>query len=417
MDADALHQSVVNDYVEHVNPSLARLMSFAGFGVEVEAEGCVLRDHEGREFLDFLGGYGVFTLGHRHPAVLNAVKDQLERIPLSGKTFFNRNQGRLAAKLAEIAPEGLKYSFFSNSGAEAVEAALKFAKASTGRPKIVSTHGGYHGKTLGALATTGREKYRKPVEPLMPGVSFVPFGDVGALRQALDGETACFIVEPIQGEGGINVPPEGYLRGARDACDEVGALLILDEVQTGLGRTGKMFACDHEGVSPDLLVLAKALGGGIMPIGATMGTEAIWQKVFSENPLFHTSTFGGSPLACAAGIATLEVLQAENLPAQAERKGRLLQEGLKSAVAGCELVADVRGKGLLVGVEFSLDEVGELVIAQLTKRGVVAAYTLNNPRVMRFEPALIITDDQIEKACTAFGEAVAETQELLASLV
>lgn len=416
MNADALHAEVVGKYTEFINPYLAKLMNFAGFGVEVQAEGCIMRDHDGREFLDFLGGYGVFSLGHRHPRVVQAVKDQLDQMPLSGKTFFGKKQADLAEKLAQITPAGLQFTFFSNSGAEAIEAALKFAKGSTGRTKMVSTIGGFHGKTIGGLSVTGREKYRKPFEPLVPGVEFVPYGDADAACAAIDETTACFIVETLQGEGGIHVPPVGYLTAVRARCTEVGALLLVDEVQTGLGRTGKMFGCDHEGVSPDIMTMAKALGGGVMPIGATTYTPDICEKIYSANPLMHTSTFGGAPLACAAGLEAIAVIEEEGLVEQARLKGDFLMEGIREIGKKYDLIAEVRGKGLMVGVEFSMDEVGELVIGQMVKRGLVAAYTLNNPRVIRMEPALIVSESQISQALEIFDSAVGETAEILASL-
>ena len=247
LEGDALYTDVVAKTARHLNPNLAKLMAFAGFGAEMRGEGCYLIDHEGRRFLDMLGGYGTFSLGHRHPAVVGAVRDGLDRLGMSGKAFFSPNAADLAELLAHNSPDGLELAFFSNSGAEAVEAALKFAKGSTGRPGIISTLGSYHGKTLGALATTGREKYRKKFEPLMPGVSFVPFGDAEAATAAVDGETAAFIVEPVQGEGGILLPPDGYLRAVREACDRHGALMIADEVQTGLGRTGALWGVEHDG--------------------------------------------------------------------------------------------------------------------------------------------------------------------------
>jgi putrescine aminotransferase len=414
MTPDERHAEVLELYNRHVNPWLARLMNFAGFSTEVTGEGCWIRDVEGRRFLDCLGGYGVFSFGHRHPRIIEAVRRQLDHMPLSGKAFFNEGQARLAARLASLAPEGVDYAFFCNSGAEAVEASLKFARLATGGKGFVSTAGGYHGKSLGALAVTGREKYRSPVEPLMPGVEFVPFGDVEALAHAVGAETAGVILEPVQGEGGIHLPPTGYLRAAREICDKTGALLILDEVQTGMGRTGKVFACEHEGVSPDLMTLAKALGGGVMPIGACMGTSEVWEKVYSKNPLMHTSTFGGNPLACAAALAACDVLEEEGLASAAEARGMELVKGLRSVDS--PLVAEVRGLGLMIGVEFAFDEVGELVIAQMMKRDLVAAYTLNNPRVVRFEPPLTISSEEVSYAVRVFGEAVAETEALLNEL-
>ncbi len=417
MDSDALYADVVDKYSQFVNPYLAKLLQFAGFGVEVKGEGCYIIDHEGRRYLDCLGGYGTFALGHRHPKVIEAVRNQLDDICLSGKAFFSKNMCDLAAELADIAPEGLQYTFFSNSGAEAVEAALKFAKVTTDRAKIVSTEGGYHGKTLGALAVTGREKYRTRVEPLMPGVVFVPYGDADAAANAIDGYTAAMIVEPIQGEGGIHIPPPGYMRALRAACDEHGALLIADEVQTCIGRTGKMFGCDHDGVSPDILTMAKQLGGGVMPIGATMGTKAVWDSVFSVNPLMHTSTFGGNPLACAAGLATVRVVREEGLVERSREMGEYMLGLLREMQSRhSDLVSEVRGLGLMIGVEFAMDEVGELTIAQMLKRGMCAAYTLNNPRVIRLEPPLIISKEEVETAVRTFDEALTETSELLAML-
>jgi len=418
MDADALYADVVGKYSRHINPYLAKLMAFAGFGVEMRSEGCYIYDHEGRRFLDCLGGYGTFSLGHRHPKVVEAVRNQLDSIALSGKAFFSKPGADLAEKLAEIAPEGVEYVFYNNSGAEAVEAALKFAKGATGRSKIVSTENSYHGKTLGALATTGREKYRTKFEPLMPGVVFVPYGDAEAAAATIDAQTAAMIVEPIQGEGGIVVPPDGYMRALREACDRHGALLIADEVQTGLGRTGKNFGVDHDGVMPDLMPLAKALGGGVMPLGATLGTKAVFEAIYSPNPMAHTSTFGGNALACAAGLAGIRVLQEEGLVARAECYGALMKQGLQAvADKHPEWVKEVRGRGLMLGVEMTMDEIGELVVAQLLKRGVCVAYTLNNPRVLRWEPPLIITEEQINEATQAFDEALTETAELLAALV
>ena len=417
MDADEIYASVVAKTARYLNPNLAKLMAFAGFGAEMRGEGCYLFDHEGRKFLDCLGGYGTFSLGHRHPAVVGAVRDGLDRLGMSAKAFFSPNAADLAELLAQNSPEGLELAFFSNSGTEAVEAALKFAKGSTGRPGIVSTLGSYHGKTLGALSTTGREKYRKKFEPLMPGVSFVPFGDAEAAANAVTDETAAFIVEPVQGEGGILLPPDGYLRAVREACDRHGALMIADEVQTGLGRTGFLWGVEHDGVAPDVLTSAKALGGGVMPIGATLYTPAVYEGVFGDNPMAHTSTFGGNPLACAAALAAVRTLIAEELPRRSAEMGERLLKGLGEVGAKHgDTVGDVRGRGLMVGLEFREDEVGELVVASLLKRGVCVAYALNNPRVLRFEPPLIIEAHEVDFAVEAVGEAIKETEELLADL-
>ena len=416
MSADALYTDVYEKYTKFINPNLAKLMGFAGFGVEMRAEGCYIYDHEGRQFLDCLGGYGTFTFGHRNPVVIEAVKAQLDQIALSGKAFFTKQQADLAEKLAEITPGNLQFSFFCNSGAEAVEAALKLAKGATGRAKIVSTNGSYHGKTLGALATTGREKYRKKFLPLMPGVEFVNFGDIEALVNTIDDQTACVILEPVQGEGGIIVPPDGYLKAAREACDKHGALLILDEVQSGLGRTGFAFACNHEGVTPDIMTLAKAIGGGVMPLGVTVYTEDIYNKVYGDNPMIHTSTFGGNPLACAAGLAALSQLTPE-LIENSQMMGERMLNGFKEIQSRYPaILGDVRGRGLMIGIEFTEDEVGEVAVATLMKEGVCVAYALNNPRVLRWEPPLIINAEQVDHAIAALNTAMLEVEALLAVL-
>lgn len=417
-DDRELLDSVIEKYTRYVNPGLARLSAFAGYGVEARAEGCYLYDHTGRKFLDCLGGFGVFGLGHRHPKVVEAAKRALDRQPLASKVFFSKPLADLAEKLAQISPGDLQFTFMCNSGTEAVEGALKLAKAFSGREKVIATIAGYHGKTMGALSATGREKYREPFLPLLPGFDFVPFNDVSALS-AIDSQTAAFIVETIQGEGGIHVATQEYIRAARDACDRSGALLIVDEVQTGFGRTGKMFGLDHHpGVKPDLATFAKGLSGGVAPVGAFMGTAEVWDKVFGENPLVHTSTFGGNALACEVALAAIQVIEEEDLCSRAAKAGKRMKSGLQSvAMEFPDLISEVRGEGLMLGVEFSMDDIGELCIGQMVKRGVIAAYTLNNRRVIRMEPPLIITDDEVDTAVSVFGEAVKETRELLSAVM
>jgi putrescine aminotransferase len=417
-NSEARIEAVIEKYQEFINPGLASLMKFGGFGdVEVEAQGCILKTASGKEYLDCLASYGVFAVGHRHPKVVAAVHAQLDRMPLSSRTFFNEPAAELAAKLGSIAPGKLQYTFFSNSGTEAVEAALKMARVATGKTDFVSTIGAYHGKTMGALSATGREVFRKPFEPLVPGFTHVPFNDVAAMEAAVTADTAAIIVEPIQGEGGIICASDDYLPALRRLCDDRGLLLILDEVQTGMARTGPMFAAEHWGVHADIMPLAKALGGGVMPIGATMATHAVWDAVFAVNPLIHTSTFGGNPLACTAGLAAIQVIEEENLSLASEQRGKQLLDGLKAVQArNPDAIVEARGRGLMIGVEFAVKDVAELTINGMARRGVIAAYTLNNPKVIRFEPPLIITPQQVDQAVNAFGEAVEESIAMLADL-
>lgn len=417
-EAERITRETIDKYARYVNPTALNLLKLGGFDkIEWSGEGAVIRDLSGVEYIDCLGGYGVFSLGHAHPKVVAAVQAQAAKLPLSSKTFLNKPLADLCERLAQIAPGNLQYSFISNSGTEAVEAALKFARVATGRTNVVSTVGSYHGKTMGALSASGRDVFKTPFAPLVPGFFHVPFGDVDALSAAVNGETAAVILEPVQGENGIRIAPPGYLTAARALCDQHGTLLILDEVQTGLGRTGKMFACEYDGVTPDLLTLAKALGGGVMPIGATIGTPAIWDKVFKTNPFIHTSTFGGNELACVAALTALDVIQSEDLATESARKGRRLLEGLRGVQAQFpDLLTEARGIGLMIGVEFADADIGKLAIGALVHQGIIAAYTLNNAKVMRFEPPLVITDEQIETVITGFAAAMQETQELLADL-
>lgn len=413
---------VTERYQQHVNPGLARLMDFMGFGcIEDHAEGCVVYDAEGNGYLDFLGGFGTFPLGHCPPEVTAAVHRQLGRMALSCRLMYNEPQAELAALLAELTPGELQYSFFCNSGAEAVEGALKlarlwFCRQGRPRPKIVAATEAFHGKTLGALSVSGRRKYQEPFEPLLPGVSHVPYGDIDALRAAVDEDTAAVILEPIQGEAGVIIPPDGYLREARACCDATGAKLILDEVQTGFGRTGRLFGCEHEGVAPDIMTLAKALGGGVMPLGAFVATAELWTAL-EDNPLLHSSTWGGNPLACAAGLAAVRSIVERDLPAAAAARGAQLMAGLAELrESHPEIVADVRGRGLLVGVEFTDEDIAGLTIAKLAAERILVAYTLNNPTVMRLEPPLIVTAEQVDRVLAAVWRAVGETAELLREL-
>lgn len=416
-ELEGLLDAVSEKYQRYLNPSLPNLLKFMGFGtISHSTDGMYLRDVEGNEWLDFLGGLGVFSLGHRHPAVVAAVREQLDRQPLTIPIFFNQLQADLAELLAEILPGRLQYSFFCSSGTEAVEGALKLARVCTGRTEVISAERSYHGKTLGSLSASGRELYKAPFEPLVPDFRQVPFGDLAAMDAAITDRTAAVILEPIQGEGGVVVPPADYLQGVRRLCTERGALLIADEVQTGFGRTGKMFAVEHYGVEPDMMCLAKALGGGVMPLGAFCGTPEVWEP-FRERPWLHTSTFGspgGNPLACAAGIAAIRAYREERLAERAAELGEYFLQQLRQLQAEFpNVIREVRGKGLLLGLEFFEEDVAGLTIAGVARRRLVVAYYLSNPCVFRFEPPLIVTKEQLDRAVTVFRESLQETLALI----
>jgi putrescine aminotransferase len=402
----ALYDETYENYRRFLNPPLARVMKLSGSTLEVRAQGTTIWDHNGKAYLDFAGGYGVFTVGHSHPRVVAAVRAQMDLMSLSGKTMFDPLAGRLARALAGVTPGDLEISFFANSGTEAVEGALKLARAATKRTKIVATSEAFHGKTLGALSASGRATFQTPYAPLIPDVVHVPFGDPAALAASLD-DAAAFIVEPVQGEGGVRIPPEGYLSHARLLCDRSGALLIADEVQTGLGRCGMMFGCDRDGVVPDVMTLAKGLSGGVVPIGAYVVRASVWQAAYANAPLLHTSTFGGNPLACAAALAALDVLRDEHLIENARARGEQLLAGARRiAIEYPSVVREARGLGLLVGVEMTNEGYAGTIIPEMLKAGVTAAWTLNQQRVIRLEPPLIVTAGEIDRALEALRSGI-----------
>ncbi len=363
----------------------------------------MLEDIMGRKFIDCLGGFGIYSAGIKHPKVVKAVADQLRRMPLSSQELLDPLRGALAKLLGEIAPGDLQYCFFINNGTDAVEGAIKLARVCTGKTNFISSLRGFHGKSCGALSLMGKWEFREPFLPLLPGIQYVEFGDADAVEDELYKADATgkgvagVIMEPVQGEAGAIVPPDDFWPRIRKACDEYGALLIADEVQTGMGRTGKMFGVEHWNTVPDVMCLGKALGGGVMPLSAFMSTPKIWQHL-ETNPFIHTSTFGGNPMACAAGIAAINVTLEENLPGQAYKKGRyLLGELIALQIRYDRLLRQARGKGLLLGLEFVNTEIGYKVVSGLFKRGVLVAGTLTNSRVVRIEPALNIPDAMIDE--------------------
>ncbi|MDQ7850768.1 MAG: aspartate aminotransferase family protein [Armatimonadota bacterium] len=401
-------------YARFINPGLVKLFRLGGEAVEWEAEGAVVRDIEGKEYLDFSGGPAVFILGHRHPRVVEAVIAQMRRMPASVRAMARPPEADLAALLAQVTPGDLQYSFFCHSGTEANEGAIKLARLATGRPGIIATEGAFHGKTLGALSASGREKYRAPFQPLVPGFRHVPFGDAAALEAAIDDQTAAFLVEPIQGEAGVIIPPPDYLPQVREICDRRGVLLMVDEVQTGMGRTGRMFACEHAGVTPDVLTMAKGLGGGVMPLGAFIARPALWEKMAAD-PFLHSSTMGGNQAACAAGVATIQTILEEGLIPRAVELGDLLLAALRRVQQRYpRLVRDVRGKGLLVGVELESADVALMVAAWSLGRGLIVYFSLNNPMVLRLAPPLVITPEQIATGVERLEGALADVAGLLA---
>jgi len=346
-------------------------------------------DVDGIEYIDCMGGYGVALVGHRNERVVNALKSQLEKIITVHSSLYNKTREEFLRMLISIAPKGLSQVHLINSGSESVEAAIKFARKFTGKKGMIAMNGSYHGKSIGALSLTFNPKYRKMFQPLVEKTSFAKFGDIESLRSTIDEDTGLVILEPIQGESGINVAPEGFLQEVRKLCDEKGILLIFDEIQTGLGRTGRMWASEHWNTSPDIMCLAKGIAGGV-PMGATLVKSEIL-GVMSKGE--HTSTFGGNPLSCAAGIATLQALTQDGLIENAEKMGKKLYEGLENLKEKHKIVREIRGKGLMIGVELKFDV--KNILMDGIKSGVLFLYSGRN--ILRLLPPLVISEEDVTK--------------------
>lgn len=379
--------------------------SDAPIGLEVtRAEGCWLYCADGRRYLDLIAGIGVSALGHGNPAVIAAIEAQARRhlhAMVYGE-YVIEAQARYAARLAETLPAGLGRVYFTNSGAEAIEGALKVARKATGRATFVAFDGAYHGDTMAALALMGNAAFRAPFEPLPGPVRRLPFGDEAALG-AIDETVAAVVIEPVQAEGGVRIPAREFIVALRDRCTRTGALLIFDEVLTGFGRIGRLFALDHFEVAPDLLVLAKALGGG-MPLGTFCGSDELIGRLARDPPLGHITTFGGHPVSCAAGEAAFEQIVRERLWERAARVGAALRTRLEGMI-GREIVA-VRGIGLLIGIEFAAAERARRFVAETIARGVVINWTLNADRVVRLAPPLVIGPAELDFAVGTMRDAL-----------
>lgn len=358
------------------------------FPVVVEkALGATVWDESGNQYIDCMGGYGVALVGHRNPRVVQAIKDQLDKVITVHSSLYNKTREEFLKTLIDIAPTGLTQVHLNNSGAESIEAAIKFARKFTKKIGMIAMNGSYHGKTLGALSLTFAPKYRKSFAPLVDKVDFVPFGDADALRSAITPDTGFVIIEPIQGESGIHVSPDGFLQQAREICNETSTLLIFDEIQAGLGRTGKLWACDHWGVTPDILCLAKGIAGGI-PMGATLVRPDIL-SIMSKGD--HSSTFGGNPISCAAGTAAIQALTQDGLIINAQNMGIIFMDGLKKLAQKHSIIREIRGKGLMIGVELKFD-VRDILMEGI-KHNLLLLYSGRN--VLRFLPPLVINEKEI----------------------
>ena len=375
--------------------------------VLTRGKGALVWDVNGKEYMDCTGSYGVALLGHSHPKVVEAVRKQAQKLISCHAGFYNDKRAELLQKIVQITPRGLDKAFLSNSGAEAVECAIKLARKFTGKPEIIAMMGGFHGKTMGALSATWDKKYREPFQPLVPEFKHVPPDNLEKIRETVTDKTAAILVEPIRGEGGVRVPPDGYLEGLREICDEKNVLLILDEIQTSFGRTGKLFGCEHWNVTPDVICLAKPFAGGL-PIGITVSKENIMSSLKVGE---HSSTFSGSPLVCAAACAAIDVLVEDKLAERAATLGGYFKARLEELQAKYKIVKEVRGLGLMLGVELRYDVLN--IILKTMDRGILILNAGRN--VLRFLPPLIIKKEQIDKAISVLDKVIGEEENERAS--
>jgi putrescine aminotransferase len=409
-DSAAARERVLETYRKHMSLGMACLAGLMHAGVEARSSGAYVWDEAGERFLD-CGGYGVFILGHCHPRVVEAVVEQVRTNPLTTQLLLNRPMAEAAEALTRVAPHGLDHVYFGVSGADAVETAIKIARLN-GHTRLVAMEHGYHGMSLGALSVTGQAEYRNPFEPLLPRVEFVPFGDVDALVDRLrSGAPACVLLEPVQAEAGVIVPPPGYVKAVEQACRSHNAFLVLDEIQTGMGRLGAWWGADKESVVPDLLLAGKSLSGGVVPVSAVIGSSTAFRRL-SRDPLMHSPTFAGAPIAMAAAKAAVEAMEEERIVERAGALGATLLRLVTAAVndACPSLVREVRGCGLLVGIEWTADFLALDFLIEMLDRRVVLSHSMNAPRVTRFTPPAVLDDDDlraIDAAVRASGAAMA----------
>ena len=419
-EAEEIVAETVHNFAHHFNrgfleyrKSVTVLDGYAA--TEWRGEGAIIEDVFGRQWIDCLGGYGLLDLGWSHPRVVEAVGAQLRRSPMPSQELLDPLRGVLARLLAMITPGDIEYFFFAAGGTEAVEGAMKLAKMYTGGSGFITSLRAFHGKTLGSLSLMGKKDFRQPVMPLYPNVYWVPFGDADAVEKQLEIaatvglDIAAVIMEPIQGEAGAIVPPDDFWPRLRQLCDHYGVLLIADEVQTGLGRTGKMWGVDHWEVVPDIITMGKSLGGGVMPVSSFGARGEIWQVMMEPNPFIHTTTTGGNPLACAAAIAAITVTLEDNLPQMAAEKGFYFKAGLERLAAQFpNFYTNITGCGLLLAQHFHNPQIGYQVASGLFQRGVLVAGTLTNAKTIRIEPPIYISYEQIDTVLNRLESSLQE---------
>jgi len=408
-DLVKIKAEALSDFSKFIGPMKVRTMKAAGLDIiEDKREGASVWDITGKKYIDCQTGSGIMNVGRRNPDIIEVLKKALDTYDIGVFLLCSKPKADLAKKLAEITPGDLKCTIFGVGGGEANDAAIKIARGYTMKKEIIYTQKAYHGHTGFALSAIGRDAYKEPFEPLIPGFKIVPFGDIEAIKRAITDDSAAIILEPIQGEGGINIPPDEYLPAVRRLCDDNEIILILDEIQTGFGRTGRMFASEHWGVVPDIMTVAKSLGGGIYPISATIFKEEI-QDFFIPHPFIHLSTFGGSDLGCIVGMAVIDYIQNHKLLDHTEKMGKKFRSGFDSLLKEYpSLILEVRQKGLMMGLQYTNESIGPRLTKKMAERGVIAIYTGNDPSICRLMPPLVITPEEVDFVLNALDDSMKE---------
>jgi len=395
--------SLFESYRRLINPSYPSFLTRLGLNSSaIRAEGATIIDSDGKVYIDCIGGYGAFNLGHNHPELIEALIDQLRRQQLFTRPLITKVQIEMAEHLDTIAPGELTCSFVLNSGSEAIDSAIKLIRLHKGDKQIITAEDSFHGHTFGALSASGISSFKRSFRPLVPGFVHVPFGDAEAIRQLISSKTAAVMIEPIQHEAGVKLPPDGYLREVRQLCDQYGLILVFDEIKTGFGKTARMFACEHSGIIPDVLVVGKSLGGGLMPIGALIAKRELWGKFGLSFPM-SASTFAGNVLACRAGITTIQCLQQKDLLDECWKKGQFLLEKFRQCVGALPgILRSADGLGLLIGIETQSPRIAMELARGMVRQSVLMVPAFANQSVLMVEPPLVISFEQIRQVVESF---------------
>jgi len=390
-------------FISLTYPSFLRKLGLSR--TAVRAEGATITDSSGKTYIDCVGGYGLFNIGHNHPKIIQDLISQLNERQLFTKPFITEIQVRLAELLSEIAPGNLNCSFICNSGSEAIDSAIKLARLQSEKKHIITAENSFHGYTFGALSATGIPSFKRLFGPLVPDITHVPFGDIEALRKSISSDTAAVLLEPVQHEAGIAIPPDDYFLEVRRICDTKGVILILDEIKTGFGKTGWMFACEELKIVPDILVVGKSLGGGMIPIGALIAKKSLWKKFSLSFPM-SASSFAGNTFACRAALTTIEILQQDNILVDCKKKGSVLLKELKKCVKKYpDVLENVKGKGLLLGLNVVSPQKAFELSKEMISKGVIAVPAFGNASVIMIEPPIIISFEQIQTVFQTFDMA------------